>query len=387
LSKSSNGTIVFEGYHERPERKAAIKRLVKRSFDGNVNEIKILQGLKDCKNIVRYFAYYDDDEFIFIACERAEITLEKCISNGNIEEKELINVIYESCLGLAYLHRENILHRDIKPTNILISYLDDGQIRAMIGDFGLSKSLNMTQSSGSSVEGTLDWLAPELLEAIKHNKKVKATKLTDIFSMGCVIYYALTGGKHPFGEKLEREGNILKGNHKLDSLKSDEKLIYYNLIKSVIRLVALDRPPIEAVVNHPMFWTQKKKLDFFTHVSNRLKLKDNNTKSLVNELNKYQNNIYKQNDWMIDEMRQKVDKSRYKYQNSVTEIIRFIRDKSQHLDEWKDLLGKNADEYIEYFTSRFPTLLIYTYVIMQELSDETELSDYYKSYDKFKLPN
>ncbi len=363
--------------------------MVKRIFDVDVKEMNKLQDLND-KNIVRYFAYYLDDEFIFIACERAGESLEKYISNVNIKEMELIKVIYESCLGLAYLHSNDILHGNIKPNNILISFLDNNrQRRGMIGDFGLGKSLNMTQSSGFLVKATLDWFSPEALKAILSDKNFKATEPIDIFPMGCVIYYALTRGEHPFGEKMGREDNILKGNHKLASLKSDEKLIYYSLIESMISLEASRRPLIEAVTIHPMFWSGEKKLRFFTTVGNLLNVKNEDTKLLVEELNNNKNNIYKESDWrekMSTNVRREINNSKYNYKNSVTEIIRFIRDKDQHIQEWKKLLGETDQDYMEYFTSRFPTLLIYTYIIMQKINAEPKLDDYYTSYYKFELP-
>ena len=70
-------------------------------------------------------------------------------------------------------------------------------MRAMISDFGLCKKLKvgrMSFSRRSGVAGTEGWIAPEMLLGNR-----STTCCVDIFSMGCVYYYMLTGGRHPFG--------------------------------------------------------------------------------------------------------------------------------------------------------------------------------------------
>ncbi len=100
--------------------------------------------------------------------------------------------------GLHYIHSKRLVHRDIKPGNILISITDPVQLK--LGDFGLSKP---TDSGGnyslSGIKGTEDWVAPELLELIKSNKPFIASNVSDIFSLGCVFFYFLVRF-HPFGK-------------------------------------------------------------------------------------------------------------------------------------------------------------------------------------------
>ena len=81
-----------------------------------------------------------------------------------------------------------------------------GEVRAMISDFGLCKKLQlgrMSFSRRSGVTGTDGWIAPEMLNS------ERTTCAVDIFSLGCVFYYVLSNGKHPFGDPLRRQANIL----------------------------------------------------------------------------------------------------------------------------------------------------------------------------------
>jgi len=110
-----------------------------------------------------------------------------------------------------------------------------------ISDMGLAKKLDHNQSSfytGADSGGSTGWRAPELLvevtdassTALESHKSVSApvlstpgprrlSKKIDIFALGCIFYYVLCNGAHPFGGRYEREANILRGQYNLDALK------------------------------------------------------------------------------------------------------------------------------------------------------------------------
>jgi len=104
---------------------------------------------------------------------------------------ELVRVVEEVAAGLDALHAAGIIHRDIKPQNILFSA--DGT--AMLTDFGLAKGPAYTRlTRPGQVMGTLDYLAPELIRGDP------ATRLTDVYALGCVAFECVAG-RAPFAEK------------------------------------------------------------------------------------------------------------------------------------------------------------------------------------------
>ncbi|MEQ2187599.1 Serine/threonine-protein kinase/endoribonuclease IRE1 [Goodea atripinnis] len=147
-----------------------------------------------------------------------------------------------------------------------------GRVRAMISDFGLCKKLAVGRHSfsrRSGVPGTEGWIAPEVLsEDFKDNP----TYAVDIFSAGCVFYYVVSQGSHPFGKSLQRQANILLGGYSLDYLQSDKhgNLVARDLIEQMLSMDPQKRPSAESVLKHPFFWSLEKELQFFQDVSDRI---------------------------------------------------------------------------------------------------------------------
>jgi len=151
-------------------------------------EARIQAKLKH-PNIVTIYELGKDKNF-FIASEYVEgCTLKDLIvKNGRVEMRELSNILIQVINALEYLHEKGIVHRDIKPQNILISKTND----VKLADFGLAfspKEDSITQQGFTL--GTPEYMSPE--QAI--GKKVDFR--SDIFSLGVTIYESLSG-KNPF---------------------------------------------------------------------------------------------------------------------------------------------------------------------------------------------
>lgn len=117
--------------------------------------------------------------------------------------KDKKQILHQVTKGLAYLHRENVVHGDIKPTNILIFVLELSKMnvkpKMKLADFGLHRLFeqdqrDFTNSSITELNSTIGWMAPEKYRFDRFDFKV------DIFPLGCIFAYTLSGGKHPFGE-------------------------------------------------------------------------------------------------------------------------------------------------------------------------------------------
>ena len=128
--------------------------------------------------------------------------------------------------------------------------------------------------------GTEGWIAPEML--LGHRS---TTCMVDIFSMGCVYYYLLSKGKHPFGENFHRQANILGGKSDLSHLDQEQQSTEVSLISKMIAVEPNDRPPAVAVLKHPAFWSKDKVLTFLQDCSDRVD-KEEEDSYVLNEIEK-----------------------------------------------------------------------------------------------------
>lgn len=137
-------------------------------------------------NIVEMYDVGEDEGNHYIVMEYVEgKTLKQLLKKrGNLTVSEAVDIMLQLADGIAHAHDSYIIHRDIKPQNILIQ--EDGQIK--ITDFGIAMALNSTQlTQTNSVMGSVHYLPPE-----QANGKGSTIKC-DIYSMGILFYELLTG--------------------------------------------------------------------------------------------------------------------------------------------------------------------------------------------------
>eukprot|EP00803_Ostreobium_quekettii_P007201 evm.model.scf_1616.4 EVM.evm.TU.scf_1616.4 scf_1616:19022-23655(+) len=291
-----------------------------------------------------------------------------------------LKLVNDIACGLAFLHARGIVHRDIKPHNVLIK-----EGRAKLSDMGLGRRLVKDQSSFLSAGsgGSSGWQAPEQL-MIKDGIPSRQTKSMDVFSLGCVIHYCLTAGGHPFGsQSCGRDPLILKGDPDLSGL--DKLPLAKHLISGMLEREPSKRPNMKTVLAHPFWWTKRKQLQFLVDLSDRIENEDRaEDKSLLRLLESYVKDATGGN-WgaridpkLISNLGQY---RKYTY-TSLRDLLRVIRNKHNHFREMsedlKELLGPIPEGFLGYFTSRFPELLNATYAFaLAHCSQDAPLDKYF----------
>ncbi|OAY44292.1 phosphoenolpyruvate carboxylase kinase 2 [Manihot esculenta] len=169
------------------------------------NEAKIMTILSPHPNIVQIHDIYETDDSLTMVMELCEqYTLYDRIinSNGGLCEGESASIMKQLLNAIAHCHRFNIVHRDIKPDNILF----DSRNRVKLADFGSADWLGEVGTI-SGVVGTPYYVAPEVVMGREYNEK------SDVWSAGVVLYVMLAGIPPFYGETVEEIFEaVIRGN-------------------------------------------------------------------------------------------------------------------------------------------------------------------------------
>ncbi len=187
---------VFKAMHEMMGREVAIKVLpLSKSTPEAIakfnREIRT-QAQLDHPHLVRAYDAGHDGNVYYLVTEYVPGTdLRRLVRNeGKLTMQQAAQIISQAALGLEHAHERGLIHRDVKPGNILVT----PKGMAKVSDLGLSGWLDEGRNDprAGKVVGTPDYLSPEQIKT-----PAKITPSSDIYSLGCTLYYAVTG-KVPF---------------------------------------------------------------------------------------------------------------------------------------------------------------------------------------------
>jgi serine/threonine protein kinase len=193
IGKGGMGSVYLAS-HTQVNRKVAIKSLlpqfmaneeIKQRFKNEASTLAHLQH----PNIVGLFDYVENEKGMFLVMEFVEGTpLDEFINNvtGPMPEKRAVPIMKEILTGFSYAHLKGIVHRDIKPGNIIISKNDGAKIL----DFGIARLMgdgNHNLTKTGTQMGTVFYMSPEQVQGKKLDHR------SDIYSLGITFYQMLTG--------------------------------------------------------------------------------------------------------------------------------------------------------------------------------------------------
>jgi serine/threonine protein kinase len=209
------------------ERKVPIKLLYR--------EISIQKRLHH-PNVTRLYDHVETSDKVLLFLEYSDggNLFSHLKRKGKLPEQQACKIFKQICEGVKYLHENNVIHRDLKPDNILLNR--SGHVK--ICDFGwCSEGIHEKMTFC----GTLDYMAPEILEGINYSFQI------DIWALG-VILYELIHGSTPFvGLTTEQKlFNTSTGNF---SFSKSSSLSVRNLIKKLLNMDPNLRPSIEEVLS------------------------------------------------------------------------------------------------------------------------------------------
>jgi hypothetical protein len=202
---------------ERSARDVALKVVPREGKAGSraEREVEAAARLRHPR-CLRALAFERDDEHVYVAYEYVRgKTLRQCLRSGELDDGASVEVAAQVLDALGHAHGKKVLHRDVKPGNVMVE--EGEQVSVRLLDFGLAQLEEAdTLTAAGDVPGTLAYIAPERLAGREANGAA------DIWSVGVLLWEALAG-KHPFSSfsPLETARRVQEGAPPLASLRPD----------------------------------------------------------------------------------------------------------------------------------------------------------------------
>ena len=193
-----NGAMgeVYLGVDPSIGREVAIKTILPAAAQGGEAKERFARearaaGVLNHPNLVTIYEFGEDQGVLYIAMEFVKgHDLEELLQDQSLSRSEALEVLAQVCDGLNFAHRQQIVHRDIKPTNVRVQR-DGKRLHAKVMDFGVAKISNSDMTATGMVMGTVSYMAPEYIRTGKPDPR------SDLFAVGVMLYECLSGRK-PF---------------------------------------------------------------------------------------------------------------------------------------------------------------------------------------------
>ncbi len=214
LGRGGMGTVYLAEQHEPIERRVALKVIINASLDAQTllrfdAERRALARLEHPNIAHLYDVGSTEDGSPFFAMELIQGTPVTAFCNRNrLNIEARLEIFVKICDGVAHAHQKGILHRDLKPGNILVTKVDGTPIAKII-DFGIAKAMDQplveaTLQTECGFIGTPAYMSPEIVEGSEN-----VDTRSDVYSLGVILYELLVGVR-PLGEAHEAPQQVLR---------------------------------------------------------------------------------------------------------------------------------------------------------------------------------
>lgn len=239
---------VYKAHDTQLNRWVAIKRLHPEGEEARERAGKIIHEARHLAavshpNIVTVYDFIEDQDDVLVVMELVKgRTLQEIVENAPLTIEDFVEIFRQTLEGLIAAHSLGMLHRDIKPSNIMVTDLPSGAFQVKVVDFGLAKiSMEPSQQTidqGGGLLGSVFTMAPEQFEGRRLDMR------TDLYSLGCVAYFALTS-YFPFTGDTVPEvicGHLQQRCTPLEQLRPDVPMTLCGWITRLMHVHPDERP-------------------------------------------------------------------------------------------------------------------------------------------------
>ena len=249
---------VFRAQHVMMDRTVAVKVLPKAKSTSEAEaafqrEIRMLSRL-DHDNLVRALDAGHDGKVYYMVTELVPgLDLrQQVLKYGKLDEIRAASVISQAAIGLGYAHTQGLVHRDMKPANLLVT--PEGVVKVL--DLGLAGSVIEGEAMRiGRVVGTMDFMAPEQIRSAD-----TVGPPADIYAMGCTLYFAITGEvPFPGGTRQEKAQRQLKEQPRpIQQLEPRISDAFCRAVEAMMQKDPAERPAsAQAVIELLKPWTPR----------------------------------------------------------------------------------------------------------------------------------
>ncbi|TYI55065.1 hypothetical protein E1A91_D11G115000v1 [Gossypium mustelinum] len=257
---SGSFAVVWRSRHRQHGLEVAVKEIDKKLLSSKVSEsllkeISILSTINH-PNIIQLFEAIETEDRIFLVLEYCDGgDLAAYIQRyGKVSEEVARHLMRQLAAGLQVLQEKHLIHRDLKPQNLLLTKGSTPQLK--IGDFGFARSLT-PENLADTLCGSPLYMAPEIIQNKKYDAKA------DLWSVGAILFQLVTG-KPPFdgNNQLQLFQNILRSTELQFPEGALEKLHpdCVNLCRSLLRHDPVERLTFREFFDHKFLGERSKKV-------------------------------------------------------------------------------------------------------------------------------